>query len=153
VNNDYSVTETLTQLVSQKHDILKRLGDLARRQQESIREGGTQRLMRVLSAKQTLMTELQKVQRALTPFHQDNPDERKWRSSEARRQCRDMVEQCETLLAQLMNLERQCEAELRERRDATEAQLHESHDSATATRAYLRMPTPARSALDLSSDS
>jgi len=153
VDNNHLTTDQLAQLIARKLDVLQHLRDLSQRQTQIISEGTTQQLMRVLSAKQTLMIELHKVQEQLTPYHDQTPQSRQWPSPQARQACREQVEHCETLLREIITIERRCETQLVNRRDAVEAQLQESHCSAAATRAYLQPQLPPRSTFDLSSDS
>ncbi len=116
---------------------------MSRRQSDLIADGDIQRLLSVLSAKQTLLSELQKVQQRLEPFRQQDPESRTWRSLPDRQRCRTLVERCEALLGEIMMIEKQSESEMAQRRDAALSRLQESHSSAEATRAYIRAPVTA----------
>jgi flagellar biosynthesis/type III secretory pathway chaperone len=145
-------TDLLVELIGKKLAIVEQLRDLSRRQSDLIADGDIQRLLSVLSAKQTLLSELQKVQQRLEPFRKQDPESRRWRSQPDRQRCRTLVERCEALLGEIMLIEKQSESEMAQRRDAALSRLQESHSSAEATRAYIRPPAPLRGSLDLSSD-
>ncbi len=146
-------TDFLTELIGKKLAVLQQLRDLSRRQTDLITDGNTSRLLSVLAAKQTLLAELQKIQKRLNPFRNQDPETRHWRSREDRLQCRQLSERCETLLGEIMLVERQSESELLQRRNAAVARLQGSHSATRATRAYIDSPLPTRQRLDLSSES
>ena len=145
-------TDVLAELIGKKLAVLEQLRGLSRRQSGLIADGDIQRLLAVLSAKQTLLAELQKLQHRLEPFRKQDPEARTWRSPQDRERCRQLVERCEALLGEVMLIEKQSEAEMAQRRDAAQAHLEESHSCAEATRAYVRPPVPLRGSIDLSSD-
>lgn len=151
--DDRFETDVLVELISKKLAVLQQLRDLSRRQTDLITDGDISRLLSVLSAKQTLLAELQKIQRELEPFRSQDPERRHWRCQEDRLRCRQLSERCETLLGEIMLVERQSESELLQRRNAAVARLQGSHASTQATRAYIDSPLPARRTLDLSSES
>ncbi len=145
-------TDLLSDMISKKLAILEQLRSLSGRQSDLIAQGDIQRLLSVLSAKQTLLAELQRLQQQLGPFRQQDPETRVWRSPQDRERCRRLVARCEALLSEVMSIEKQSESEMAQRRDAARARLEGSHAPAEATRAYLRPGVPARGSLDLSSD-
>ncbi len=144
-------TDLMVDLIGRKLACLEQLRDLSRRQADLIAEGNIQRLLSVLSAKQTLLAELQKAQQRLEPFRKQDPESRVWRSAQDRQRCRQVVERCETLLGEILVIEKHSEAEMAQRQDAARERLQASHSSADATRAYIRTAVPARGSLDLSS--
>lgn len=130
-------TDVLAHWISKKLAVLEQLRDLSRRQTDLIADGDIQRLLGLLSAKQALLGELQKIQRHLDPFRRDDPDARHWRSPRDRQLCRQQAERCESLLGEIMLVERQSELEMTRRRDKVVTQLQETHCSAEASRAYM----------------
>jgi flagellar biosynthesis/type III secretory pathway chaperone len=144
-------TDVLAELIGKKLGVLEQLRSLSRRQSDLIAAGDIQRLLSVLSAKQTLLSELQKLQQRLEPYRQQDPESRVWRTPQDRDRCRRLVERCEALLGEVMLIEKQSESEMAQRRDAALARLQESHSSVEATRAYLRPSAVQRGSLDLSS--
>lgn len=150
--DDRFETDLLAELIGKKLAVLEQLRDLSRRQSDLISDGDIERLLSVLSAKQTLLSELQKIQKELEPFRQQDPDARRWRSPAHRERCRQLAERSETLLGEIMLVERQSESEMVRRRDDAVARLHSVQSSADATRAYIQSPDPPPSMLDLSSE-
>lgn len=150
--DDRIETDVLAELIGKKLAVLEQLRGLARRQSDLIADGDIQRLLAVLSAKQTLLAELQKLQHRLAPFRAQDPEARTWRSPQDRHRCRQLVERCEAVLSEVMLIEKQSEAEMAQRRDAAQSALEESHSCAEATRAYIRPSVPPRGSIDLSSD-
>ena len=112
------------------------------------------RLMQVLSSKDSLLQQLQNVERELDPFRKEDPDARKWDSPELRQACRQDAERCASLLSEIVVLERQSEAAMLVRRDATAAQLQNMYGSQEAQGAYVAapvgFPSPLAGSLDLS---
>ena len=71
-------------------------------------------------------------------------------SPQRRQQVREMTTRCESLLNEIMLVEKQCEGDLVIRRDAAATRLQGIHSVTQATDAYLSNG-PADSQLDLSS--
>ncbi len=145
-------TDVLMRRIGQKLAILQQVRDLSQRQSALIAAGDIQRLLSVLTAKQTLLNALQKVERELEPFRRQDPEARRWRSFAEREECRQLAARCEAVLGDIVRIEQQDEAELRQRRDTAAARLQETHYTAEATRAYLGAPAAVRASLDLTSD-
>lgn len=116
-------TDLLAQLLRSRHDCLAELRDLGRRQMELIDQGELAALLDLLAVKQRSIARLQQIERALDPFRDQPPDQRRWRSAEHRRQCAELVEQCQSLLAEVLAEEKRCEAALLSRRQQTLALL------------------------------
>ncbi len=106
----------------------------------------------MLAAKQHLLAQLQRLERNLDPFRSQDPESRRWRTPDDRRQCAAELASCETLLAEIVRQERQSESELTHRRDEASAQLQGVHSAQQAHRAYLAPAAPAPRALDLTSE-
>jgi hypothetical protein len=143
-------TNLLARLIEVKHGLLVQLQQLAARQQEWVSQGDMARLLNLLAAKQHLLGELQRVEQGLDPFRAEDPDGRRWRSPEDRQRCREQAAACETLLTEIMNIERQCESELIQRRDRTEVVLQGLHHAEHASRAYFAPSESNGRQIDLS---
>jgi hypothetical protein len=128
-------------------DLLRRLGEA---QLSLVGEGDMTRLMQVLSSKDSLLQQLQHVERELDPYRDEDPDRRKWDSPELRQACREDAARCADLLAEIVALEKQSEAEMLRRRDATAAQLQNMYGSHEAQGAYVAAPVGFPGSLDLS---
>lgn len=145
-------TELLAEFIGKKLALLEQLRDLSRRQTDLVSGDDMPRLLSVLSAKQKLLNELQKIQKRLEPFRTQDPATRQWRSQAERERCRQLVERGETLLGEIMLVEKQSETEMARRRDDAAERLQGFNSSADATRAYIHSPGSPRSTFDLSSE-
>jgi flagellar biosynthesis/type III secretory pathway chaperone len=143
-------TEILAGLIDKKYEVLSSLRQLARAQVNVVRDGDMTRLMKLLATKQDLLHQLQNVEREIDPFREQDPESRRWCSPQRRQQVRDMTTRCESLLNEIMLVERQCENELVVRRAAAATRLQGIQSVTHATDAYLSNG-PALSQLDLSS--
>ena len=143
-------TEILAGLIDKKYEVLSLLRQLARAQVNIVRDGDMTRLMKLLATKQDLLNQLRNVEHEIDPFRNQDPERRQWHSPQRRQQVRDMTTRCDSLLNEIMLVERQCESELVVRRDAAAARLQGIHSVTQATDAYLSNG-PALSQLDLSS--
>ena len=150
---DTMETDKLARLIVKKHEILVQLRDLARRQSDLICSGDMTRLLSLLSAKQHSLLELQAVEKELDPFRSQDPDERQWRSAELRQRVRQAATANETMLQEIMDVERDCESRLSRRRDDTAARLQGAHDKSSARNAYLQDSGTAARRIDLASES
>jgi flagellar biosynthesis/type III secretory pathway chaperone len=147
----HNETEQLAELISDRHEVLVQLRELSRRQLDLIGEGDVDRLLVLLSAKQTLLGRLQKVDRRLDPFRRQDPESRRWRSPADRERTRQMAERCETLLGEIVLVEKQGESDLIRRRDEAATQLEGVHHASQARQAYGEA-ADAGGRLDLTSD-
>lgn len=146
-------TEILARLIEVKRDLLAQLHQLAARQKEWVSQGDMMRLLGVLSVKQQLIEELQRIERGLDPFRVQDPESRKWTSEVERQKCRGMAEECESLLADIMDVERHCESALIERRDQVAGRLQGMHHALRASQSYFAPAETRGSQIDLSCES
>lgn len=144
-------TEQLANLIDKKYEVLSLLRQLSRAQSDIVQCGDITRLMKLLATKQNLLNQLQNLEQQLDPFRSQDPDSRRWKSPERRQHAREMATRCESLLNEIMLVEKQCEGELVLRRDATSTRLQGIHSVTQATDAYTSNG-PMHSQLDLSSD-
>jgi hypothetical protein len=145
-------TDRLAELVRAKHDVLLPLCELARQQASAIEAQDTDRLLSLLAAKQPLLGQLERLERALDPFRSENPDQRTWRSPGERRACQQVAEKANALLAEILQLEQTCGGQLKAQRDQTARQLQQAGHLLAARSAYgAHGDRPART-LDLSSE-
>jgi hypothetical protein len=142
-------TEILSERIEQKLALLVQLRDLGRRQAALIEEGDVTQLLKLLSAKQRLLGALQSLERELDPFRDDDPEARAWITSAHRQKCAENAAACEALLRSIVEQERQCEAQMKLRRDEAALRLDGAHSVAAAHRAYAADEFPAAGRLDL----
>jgi flagellar biosynthesis/type III secretory pathway chaperone len=138
-----SSTERLAGLVDQKHACLVQLREIGMRQEELIRAGDMTQLLRVLTSKHHLISTLQRIEDELTPFREDDPDARVWRSPQSRAECAQMVAACRELLDEVVRQEKLNESLMLKRREAVADRLGQVHAAARASGAY-RMHTRGR---------
>jgi hypothetical protein len=146
-------TDTLAELVRQRHACLRSLRDLGRQQLELIEAGELSHLLTLLAGKQRLLLDLQSAERSLDPFRQQEPSGRTWRSTDTRQQCARLAADCDSLLAEIVDQEQRGEAAMSRRRDQTAASLEHFHIAGAARGAYAAEAGAARRHLDLSSES
>ena len=129
-------TDLLADLIRRKLDCLVQLRDMGEKQFELVRADRITELLDVLSAKQRVLMELQRIERAMDPFRGQDPESRRWRTPDGRRNCARQLQRCQTLLGEIMDREKQSEQELIRRRDDVEAQLQGVHKASQARQAY-----------------
>ena len=147
-----SDTEQLSLLVGRKRDCLAQLRELGRRQIELIAAGDLGQLLKVLAGKQRLLAGLQTIEHELNPFRDQNPEDRSWRSPADRDACARLLTHCNSLLAEIMEQERQSERQLIEHRDEAASRLHGSQAASQARGAYAAQTHGITGQIDLSSD-
>jgi hypothetical protein len=133
-------TNRLAQLIAAKRQVLELLGQLSRRQLALIDEGAMSDLLKLLASKQTVLSQLQLLERKLDPFRAEDPERRSWRSPDERAQCQAAIAACEALLADAVRLEKQSEQAMLLRRDRAALALEEVQASADAQHAYAMPP-------------
>ena len=142
-------TDVLAELIESKHRVLVQLRSLGERQLALAQDGLMTELLDVLGLKQRVLAQLQSIERALEPFRGQQPQSRRWRSADARRRCGERLAECESLLAAILQQEKQSEQELTRRRDAAARQLAGMHTAAEARCAYLAPAECPAGQLDL----
>ncbi len=145
-------TDLLAELIQKKQACLTHLRDMGRKQFELVCEGSITGVLDVLSLKQDVLSRLQSIERALDPFRGQDPLGRQWNSPQQRLQCAERLQQCETLLAEILAQDKQSEQEMTRRRDATAQQLQRIHHAGQTRGAYTAPTAQQGRRLDLSSE-
>lgn len=146
-------TDNLAELVAGKRSCLTELRDLGRRQLELIESGDMTGLLSLLAVKQKSLARLQRIERALDPFRQQDPESRVWRTPEDRQRCAGQAQQCEALLGEIVAQEKHAEGVLVRRRDEAAQRLQGAHFAGQARGAYQGGAAEPISQLDLTSES
>lgn len=144
-------TNLLAELVRLKRQRLLELCTISIRQGEIIAQGRITALLDLLAVKQRVLQNLQQIGQALQPFQGQRPDERRWASPELRQQCADDLAQCQRLLEEILQREKDCERDLARQRDDTAHQLQGLHAASQARAAYLPQTPQPLNRLDLCS--
>jgi hypothetical protein len=129
-------TERLSDLIERKHRILVQLRELGRRQLDFVAGRDTASLIKLLAVKQSLIGSLQIVESELSPFVAEDPDRRVWKTSEARSRCADQASECNTILREIVSLEKQGVDQLTVHRNEIAVQLEHVHAAADVRSAY-----------------
>lgn len=145
-------TEFLSKLIDAKLQVLTRLLALARRQLVVIASEDLASLLTLLAGKQQLVSQLQAVDRQLTPFNKQDAALRNWPTPEARTRCQQQAARCEAVLREVLAVEQQAEQQMTQRRDETAHRLSEINRSHHVQRAYVAAPAVVASTLDLTSE-
>jgi hypothetical protein len=140
-------TERLSALVTAKRDALQLVARLSRQQLELVHAGEMTWLIKLLSAKQTMLGQLQAIERDLAPYRDQDPEARCWSSPVARAACQVEADRCNALLAEILQLENQSEAAMQARREAAAAALFATQSATAARQAYHAIPAAAGSSL------
>jgi hypothetical protein len=128
--------DQLAELIAQRHACLVQMHKLGIKQSELVATGEFGSLLRLLSVKNQLIVALQAVEQQLAPFHAQDPETRIWSSPVARERCASQSAECRSLLAEVMEMERDNEQKMTERRDHVASQLQAAQSASTARRAY-----------------
>ena len=142
-------TEQLAALVSAKQQVLKVLVQLSRRQVELIGGGDMGSLIKLLAGKQTVMSQLQMIERELAPFRDEDPEQRRWPSPAERAACQARANECNALLSEALKLEREAEAAMLVRRNTTAEALHAAQTASEARAAYGAVPIGSMTSLQV----
>ncbi len=129
-------TDNLADLVDKRHRCLLQLRDLGSKQTKLIATGEMGPLLRLIAVKNQLIGALQTIERELTPFHAQDPEQRNWPTPEARAKCAQQAAACTQLLEEVMQMERENETCMTERRDQVATQLQAAQTASAARGAY-----------------
>jgi hypothetical protein len=129
-------TEQLAELIRKKHQVLMQLRDIGRRQADLVSSGEIGALLKLLAGKQQLIAALQTLEGELKPFYAQNPDTRVWRSPSERTQIAQMAAECNTLLEEIVSLEKRGAEQMDARKNEVAEQLQQVHAAAHVRNAY-----------------
>jgi len=134
-------SEKLADLITKRRLCLVKLRDLSRKQTELIAAGEMGALLRSLSAKNQWIVAVQAIEKELAPYHAQDPADRPWPSPKLREQCAEQAVECQELLDEVMQLERENEQQMTQRRDQVAQQLQAAHAAGAARAAYQAQQT------------
>ena len=103
--------------------------------------------MEVLATKQRVMGRMEEVQRRLVSFREGPQSWRDRLGPEGTQLCQSVLEETEQLLADLLEIEKQCEQKLICLREAAVEQLRQTDAGRQLNRAYLRETAPTTNRL------
>jgi flagellar biosynthesis/type III secretory pathway chaperone len=129
-------TARLADLIRKKREVLSQLLDVGQRQTDLINHGDTASLLKLLAAKQYLISNLQSLERELTPFYAEDPDHRTWDSPQDRARCAEQAAECNALLEAIVQLEKRGAEMMTARRNEVAQQLEQVHTAVHVRSAY-----------------
>jgi flagellar biosynthesis/type III secretory pathway chaperone len=129
-------TEQLAELITRKHQVLVQLCAVGTRQMDLVVNGETALLLKLLAAKQSLISALKNLERELAPFHEEAPAQRKWPSPEARAACAQQARECNEMLQTIVAMEQMGAEKMTIRRNEIASQLQQVHTAAQVRSAY-----------------
>jgi len=144
-------TQLLADLMRAKRQRLTDLRALALKQAELIAAGSMTALLDLLTVKQRIIEDVQRVEQALQPYRSQTPDQRQWASPDLHDRCVADRDACERLLAEIVLREQQCEQDLVQQRAAAATQLQGVHLADVARHAYQPEAAVTHSQFDISS--
>jgi hypothetical protein len=144
-------TDVLAGLIARKHKCLVQLRDLAGPQRGFIDGGQMTSLLDLLAIKQRILGDLQHIEHDLEAFRGQDPEARRWRTPDDRRRCAAQLGECQRILAEIIEQEKQSEHVLVQRRDEVAVQLQGAHLAGRARSAYVQLPSMPMSQIDLTS--
>ena len=129
-------TEQLAALIAQKHEVLVQLRAVGVRQTGLVASGEVAALLKLLAAKQHLITRLKELERELKPYYAGDPDKRVWRSPDERARCAKQASDCNALLEEIVQLEKLGADKMNERKNEVAQQLQQVHAATHVRSAY-----------------
>jgi hypothetical protein len=116
--------------------VLVQLRAVGVRQTGLVASGDVAALLKLLAAKQHLITRLQELERELKPFYAGDPDKRVWRSPDDRARCAKQANDCNALLEEIVQLEKLGADKMNERKNEVAQQLNQVHAATHVRNAY-----------------
>ena len=148
-------SEHLYQLIEQKLKLLEQLAACSGNQMQYVDAENLEALLEILAAKQRMLLEIEGIDRQITGYHVDNPDDRVWPSQEMRSRCREMVSQCDQLVREALANDQLAEQQLMYKKNAVKQQLLQVSDKIRVQGAYRQQKQqpgkPAHCHIDLGS--
>jgi hypothetical protein len=129
-------TERLASLIRNKHQVLMQLREVGQRQTSFIAGGDCTSLLKLLGTKQHLISALQSLEHELAPYLAEDPERRTWRTPEDRAQCARQAADCNSLLEEIVRLEKSGAEQMTARRNEVAGQLQRFHAAAQVRTAY-----------------
>lgn len=142
-------TQQLSSLMERQWSVLSALKMLAVQQAECLGPDDIEQLLSLIARKQPLIEEFLQIQVLLKPFEAQDPEKRTWSAPQARERCRELLDSCNKLHQEIVQLESQALGELELNRNAVAAQLQDCRDATLAATAYLTDTILTESSLDL----
>jgi hypothetical protein len=129
-------TERLAELIAKKHAVLLQLRDAGHRQMDLVSGGDVAALLTLLGAKQQWIAGLQLLEQELSPYYAEDPDRRVWSSPQVRAECARQAAECNSVLEQIVAMEKLGAEKMTVRRNEVAEQLQQAHAATQVASAY-----------------
>ena len=129
-------TAQLAVLIDRKHRVLVQLREAGRRQMDLVANRDTASLIKLLAAKQNLINALQAVERELAPYSAEDPARRVWSSPAERAGCAEQAAECNSMLREIVEMDRQGVDQMTVHRNQIAEQLRQFHSATDVRKAY-----------------
>ncbi len=129
-------TEQLAAFIAQKHEVLMQLRAVGVRQTDLVASGEIAALLKLLAAKQHLITRLHELDKELKPYYSSDPEKRIWRTPDERARCAKQASECNVLLEEVVRLEKHGAEKMNERKNEVAQQLQQVHAASQVRNAY-----------------
>ena len=129
-------SEHLFQLVGQKLERLELLHAYSGNQMQYVESEDMSAILEILAAKQRLLIEIEGIDRQITGYHVDDPEERVWPTQDMRVQCREKISQSDRLVREMLEYDRIATERLTEKKSVAKQQLQQFVDTAHAQGVY-----------------
>jgi len=128
----------LLQIVQAQIPLLEQILRLSEKQLNIVQLSNMELLIPLLAQKQKVYEMFEELRQQLKPYQNIEPQNRKWESEQERLDCEAAIQKSKELIAAILELERQCHAEMTRQRDDTKRQLQKIGASGKAATAYAK---------------
>lgn len=129
-------TEILAELIETRHVTLGELRALSALQYRIVNSRDLGKLVELLAAKQRFLERLRKIDEALAPYREDDPESRVWADPSRRERCRELAAESAAWMGEVMELEAAAEQCLAAQREETTTELDQETRRFRAISAY-----------------
>ncbi|MDR1963618.1 MAG: hypothetical protein LBQ50_07545 [Planctomycetaceae bacterium] len=132
------MTKTLSELIQQKEELLRRLLPISVRQLEIVRQSDLTTLLPHLARKQRLMNEFEIIEQQLVPFQNIPPEERKWNNKTEQQETSAAIDRCAVMLEEILRNDSTSMDELSVQKTEVEEQLRRVRQGSQVFSAYAK---------------
>jgi hypothetical protein len=146
----FSHTERLHELISERFEVVQNLYDLTQAHAAALSGDELAVTMSILARKECLVDRLRQIHGSLETYQNESPESRSWQDDDHRQQTRRLADQSDDMLRKILELDGQTLRTMQDQRDAVAAQLRHGHDSTSAQEAYSAEQNLGQGLLDIS---
>ncbi|MCL2304583.1 MAG: hypothetical protein FWC43_04500 [Planctomycetaceae bacterium] len=128
----------LAQILQSRVSVLEQMLRVSEKQLEVVRLGDMTLLLQLLARKRKVYDTFEELERQLDPYRNIEPQDRKWESEQQRLDSDAAIERSKELLAAILELDQQGEAELLRQKDDVQRQMQKMDTSGKAAAVYAK---------------